>query len=126
MTSDSPYLKHGSSQRDLDQRDDEDRRHDRRGRVHYDAQRAMIRVAAFLMGMCNLRDSQESQQKQADKGHGRKSTGLSASTTLRARMESCDQLLSRVVEPLPLRIHGIRCTLDVDVTRESVQQCVLS
>jgi succinate dehydrogenase/fumarate reductase-like Fe-S protein len=60
----------------------------------------MIGVAAFLVAMRNLRDSQQSQQNQTNKGHGRKSTGLSASTTLRACLESCDQLLFRVSESL--------------------------
>lgn len=126
MTSDSPDLKHGSGHRNLNQRDEGHGGHDRRGRVHHDAQRTMIGIAAFLMAMRHLGYSQQCQQNQTDKGHGRKSTGLSASTTLRACLESCDQLLFRVVEPLPLRIHGIRCTSDVDVTGESVQPCVLS
>jgi hypothetical protein len=101
VTSDSSDLKHGSGQRYLNQRYESYGGHDRRGRVHHDAQRTMIRVTAFLVAMRNLRDSQQRQQNQADKSNGRKSTGLSASFTLRACLESCDQLLFRVVEPLP-------------------------
>ena len=126
VTSDSPDLKHGSGHRHLNQRHEGHGGHDGRGRVHHDAQRAMIGVAAFLVTMRNLRDGQHCQQNHANKRYGRKSTGLSASITSRACLECCDQWLFRVVEPLALRIHGIRCTSDVDVTVGSVQSCVFS
>ena len=74
MTSDSSDLKHGSGQRYLNQRYESYGGHDRRGRVHHDAQRTMIRVTAFLVAMRNLRDSQQRQQDQTHHGDDRPGT----------------------------------------------------
>jgi len=76
MTSDSPDLKHGSGHRNLNHRDEGHGGHDRRGRVHHDAQRTMIGVAAFLMAMRNLRDSQQRQQNRQTRATAAKARGF--------------------------------------------------
>jgi hypothetical protein len=93
MTGNAPDLGHRSGHGDLNQRDECHRGYNGRGRVHHDAQRAMIGVAAFLVVMRDLRNSQQRQQNHTDKGHDRKSTWLSASIPLRACLESCNQFL---------------------------------
>lgn len=70
--------------RDLHQRDERGRGHDRGCRVHHDAQRAMIRVADSLVCMRNLRDGQKGEQNQAHNCNSRKSTGPWAAVPLGA------------------------------------------
>jgi hypothetical protein len=91
ISRDSPDLKDRSAHRDLNQRDDRRGGYDRRGRVHHDAQRTMICVAGFLVGMRDLRNSQQGKQNQTHKRYSRKSTSPCAAVPLVACLKSSKQ-----------------------------------
>ncbi len=91
ISRDSPDLEDRSGHRDLNQRDDSRSSYDRRGRVHHDAQRTMIGVAGFLVGMRDLRNCQQGKQNQTHQRYSRKSTTPRAAAPLVACLKSSKQ-----------------------------------
>ena len=104
ITGDRSRLKNRSAGLDLDQNYCGSGNRYGRGRVHHDAERAMIGIGFHRMHVRHLDKSQQRKQNQADQGHCRQSTRLCAAFIPEMRLE-----LRQPTTPV-LRIHTIGCT----------------
>lgn len=94
---------------DADEDNDQQREHNRRGRVHDDAERAVVGVGIQGMIVRHLRGSEQNEQNQADQGGGARGANacpaMSASLSHEFFQKRCERI--RHFQDTVLDVSGI-------------------